>query len=128
MKNITLIIMALISITTSANVECLKFMVNVKNAKVLMQKRCKLIIRDASEKEVFKADTCFTKLENQFDKISYALTGDFIYKDGKKESTIVNTTNAIETDQDIKINILSASPELFTQYKENIVFDKHNMI
>jgi hypothetical protein len=127
---LTALVLGLLPLTAFASKrECFRYMTNLDRAEVLMQKKCNIVLRDSGNNPVKTVSACFTKLKNQFrGKISYALTTDVVLDDIKssKDVVILNTTNAIETDLFITIDLFSGSPELFTFIQEAIVYDKLN--
>ncbi len=125
------IIITLLTITISlhsfATDNCLRFMPNRSNIKIVMKKECNLIIEDTGKNTIASIDACLTKLTGQFPgKTSWGLIANIQKVSGRviNDTIIVNTASIKETNSSLDIDLNTFAPELITRYRHRISYNK----
>lgn len=130
MKIIGILLAIALSNSAIAGTDCLRFMGKVD--KLLWSKRCNVVLSDQSLEPVESIDACFGKFVQR--GVTYLVFNSEVQKVRgyvKRDSIITKAsyrTHATENRDQIKAEISSASPELFTRYRHSIEFDKHSQI
>jgi len=122
----SLFLIALSLSSSAMAVDCLRFMGKVDQ--VLWTKTCNTIVADRSNQPVEKIDLCLGKFVDN--GVTYlVVNSDVVKSQGyvKKDNIITKASykqDVLETQELIKAQVSSASPELFTRYKHTLSFDK----
>jgi hypothetical protein len=127
MKLSVIFLLLIFSLSLQAEVDCLRFM--GKKAKLLWKKQCQTILDDVGLQAVETIDGCFGKYK--LGKREFIVfNSDLQKKQGfvKKDSIITNGAlgiHAQESEDEIRLNKKSASPELLKRYLHVINYNKH---
>ncbi len=128
MKPLSILVLLSLATTNAYGLDCLPFYPGSKNAKIVWQKKCDVLIEDSSPVKIKQATACLSELRNAYPKNvkTIALSVDLIKETGLvKKAIIINYTNsAIINDEMVMFEQVTASPEIFRRYKTTVNYDK----